>query len=255
MGGVSFLYFYVLRQYLNNEPIQIGIAEVVDGIINNKYLSIYWFFISLFAIYLCIPVLSKISDKMTTFKYIIIIGILFRGCIPFIFNIVGIHYNNDLTPPVVEGFLIYPCVGYYLANYSFSRKQTSIIYLAGAIGWAIQLLGTLLLSTENTVNQLFKGYTNFPCILYSMAVFLLFKNLNSCFKDRLLKAVNLISNTTFGIYLIHMYISSLIGNVINLNGEPLRRIWAFFGPLVLFVICFFIVFIMKHIPILRRLVP
>ena len=40
-----------------------GIREVVDGILNTRYVDIYWFFPALFSVYLCIPILSCIPEK------------------------------------------------------------------------------------------------------------------------------------------------------------------------------------------------
>lgn len=83
-----------------------------------------------------------------------------------------------------------------------------ILYFFGIIGLLIHLIGTYCLSyRDGTINGIFKGYLNFPCILYSNAVFLFFKSIPyiKCPKF-ILKLVEYYNPTTFSIYLVHWFV-------------------------------------------------
>ena len=60
-----------------------------------------------------------------------------------------------------------------------------------------------------------KGYNNVPCVLYSLGIFLLFKNYGNKLMSKFLnKPVNFLAKYTFGIYLIHMYFVEMLPKLI-----------------------------------------
>lgn len=50
-----------------------SLNAILDGIINTKYVPIYWYFISLIPVYLSIPVLSLIPDEQKKSAYFYIL--------------------------------------------------------------------------------------------------------------------------------------------------------------------------------------
>lgn len=51
-------------------------VHILDGILNVRYMEVYWFFIPLFGVYLSILVLASIKDKMKAFSYGSALGII-----------------------------------------------------------------------------------------------------------------------------------------------------------------------------------
>ena len=80
--------FIAIAYKLINKSISLNdlsLINIINGILSTKYLSIYWFFIPLFQIYLCIPFLSIIDKKNRNNIYIYIYN----------FNVFNTkHYNS-----------------------------------------------------------------------------------------------------------------------------------------------------------------
>ena len=86
--------------------VDFNLLNIIDGILNIKYMQIYWFFIPLFAVYLAISILSGIQDKLKIFTYGSILGILLVAVMPLLSKLFGIPYNSGLTPGVVNGYIL-----------------------------------------------------------------------------------------------------------------------------------------------------
>lgn len=159
-----------------------GIREVVDGILNTRYVDIYWFFPALFSVYLCIPILSCIPEKYRKriFGYAILVYFVLEALAPLVCNLMHIEFNEGFGMPAVGGYLIYTLLGYWIDNYELSKKWRCVIYTAALGGFLLMLVGTQILSLKNgTVDTTFKEYRNVPCILYSTGIFLFFKNIKN----------------------------------------------------------------------------
>ncbi|MDO5462768.1 MAG: acyltransferase family protein, partial [bacterium] len=129
-SGMACLYEYFLH------PIRfqgVGLGDIFQGILDATYMPVYWFFMPLFSIYLCMPILTDIKHKKETFTYVVLIGIFVISIAPFL-NGFGI----DLLPkgfsfPICGAYLIYPLLGYLLHHTSFSFKCRMLIYGLGLL--------------------------------------------------------------------------------------------------------------------------
>lgn len=234
--------------------------RILDGILSSKYVGIYWFFLSLFAVYLSMPLLTRITDKIKTFRYGIVLGLIFVAILPLVFELLGMNFSSDLTPPIVTGYLLYVFLGYNLHNTELSKRQRYAIYALGILGWAMHFFGTWFLSFRaGELVQTFKGYLNLPCVLASMAVFVFFKHIDYTQIMAKLKRIPLqkifewFSGVTFGVYLVHFYL--VVSLPTWLNFSPTSWVWRTFGVVAVFCLSSVIVWILQKIPVLRRIVP
>lgn len=233
---------------------------VVSNILNTRYMTIYWFFISLFAVYLSIPVLSAVEDnlKLNIYKYAIILGIVFVAILPLICNICGVDYNDALAPPVVAGYMIFILLGYNLSKIKLTKRQRKLIYLCGMLGAAMHFVGCWILSYRyGEISVTFKGYTNLPSVSYAIAIFVWFKHLNY---DKILRklpwlenAINQLAGLTFGVYLIHGFLVYSLPTVLGFDAR--NWIWRSLGAVVIFTGCSGLVLALKKIPLINRVVP
>src|SRR5699024_10442977 len=91
--------------------------------------------------------------------------------------------------------------------YEITKKSRLSIYLLGIIGLLVHILGTWYFSYQiGEVSRIFKGYTNVPSILYSVAIFTAFKYLNIDLQNILATVTKRFTSVTFGIYMIHWFI-------------------------------------------------
>lgn len=234
-----------------------GIREVVDGILNTRYVDIYWFFPALFSVYLCIPILSCIPEKYRKriFGYAILVYFVLEALAPLVCNLMHIEFNEGFEMPAVGGYLIYTLLGYWIDNYELSKKWRCVIYAAALGGFLLMLVGTQILSLKNgTVDTTFKEYRNVPCILYSTGIFLFFKNIkNEKALGCLAKLTAPFSSLTFGIYLVHFY---LVQMVAIYQIFPITSIkYRIFGTIAIFLISAVAVRILQMIPVIRKAIP
>ena len=247
---IGFIYL-VLKGSVRSEDINI--LHILDGVLNTRYTSIYWFFIPLFGFYLSIPILENIKDKIQWFQYGIALGFLFVVTLPFISSLIGMTYNWALAPSVVNSYILYAMVGYVLSRKDISRIRRWAIYAFGFVGWVMHFLGTIISSPEGQISDIFKGYLNLPCFLHACAVFVLVKYISISRNERYVKILNWFAKRTFGIYLVHIYLVWEIPA--RLHFETGNIIWRTAGAVIVFALSAGIVWIIQQIPVLKRMVP
>lgn len=235
----------------------LTLINVINGVINTKFPGIYWFFMPLFSIYLCIPALSFIEKKNREhiFKYLILAAFALNILLPFICIFLPIDYNGNLNLSMVGGYLFFALVGYYIDNYKIEKRFRYMIYISGIFGLFTHIIGTLYLSYSNgAINETFKGYLNLPCVLYSVSIFLLFKYLDTKKIMSLLSNITrFFSDTTFGIYLIHWFIMDSFLRITGINSTSI--IFRILGGVGIFIVSALIIKILKKLPVLKHIVP
>lgn len=233
------------------------VKTVLLGIANSKIISIYWFFISLFTVYLCIPLFASVAKEIRekVFVYVVAVAFIFNWMIPFLCQVFEISYTSRIGVPVALDYLMYVLLGYLLHNKELRPIHKGVVYALGLGGLAMHMVGTYILSMEaGYVVQLFKGYTKVPCLLYSVAVFVLMKDIGEKIEDgRIIKFVEMVGSYTFSIYLMHYYVMDIMVHLFDINVTSiLYRVGA---PFVIFAICIGLTWCVRKIPVLRKIVP
>lgn len=230
-------------------------SNILISIINCSHMSIYWFFIPLFSIYLSMPVLASISDKIHVFVYMAVYSFLSYSILPFIQSFFHIYINNDIQNLTASGFLLFPILGFLIANTEIKKRYRMIIYTLGIFSFLLHIGMTIYLSKES-INTTFKGYINFPSVFYAVSIFTYCRYQNwSWLKGNkvLFRLFNIIKKTSLGIYLIHgIFVYYLIPNF-HIDMSPLW--FRVFMPFVIIFICSFITVMLQRIPLLKRIVP
>lgn len=229
---------------------------VFEGLLYTKVESTYYFFLILLAIYLAIPFVTMIPNekRQKAFKYIIIVILIVEYISPFILrHLFHRPYNGDWSIPVISRFMIYPVIGYYIHKYEIKNKAA--IYLMGILGFLLIFGGTWIFSYEaESVDRRFKEYLNLPCLCYTSAIFLLFKNLDKTkFIEKLHIVFKLFAPFTFGIYLMHKIVISILEKYSKLD---FSLIWVRLTfPVLVFFALSGILFLIKKVPYLKKIVP
>lgn len=250
---IALIWKIITRQI---EP-PVGPRSLFNMIFNTQIIDIYWFFIPLFIVYLCIPVLAKLRHDNTALWYIVLTGVVINILLPFLSDLCGITWNQSALFPLASGYLVYVILGYLLHNQTMTRPVRLVIYLLGVSGLLFRFIHTIVLSAlSGSFVQTSWGYGNLPCFFESVAVFVLFgqihwdKFFNSSKRVAFLSKV---AGCSFGVYLIHMIVFWYGLSVTGLDGGDVE--WRLIGPLVAYLICVTLVMIMKKLFVLRKLVP
>lgn len=232
----------------------IDFKFIIDGIFNSKIVEIYWFFIPLITVYLAIPIYSLIPvlNRKKAYMYMIAWAMITISILPLCFKILKIKFNNDISAGVVGGYCIYALIGYLIDHYKIKKRKIFIII--GILGLGIHFFGTWYLSYKiGEIDTMFKGYLNIPTVMYSVTIYYLFKEFVNINNPKIINKLNNISNATFGIYLIHIYIIRIIEKILHI-----RTSFTFFKLIetcAVFIVSYLIIYIMKKIPIIKELVP
>lgn len=230
----------------------------LNAFFSNKEQSIYYFMFEILGVYLTMPLLSLLTkdDNRKTLWFIVILYFIFNGFIPNVLEIFGICWNSAFSIRI-NGYLIYAILGYLLSTETLNRKQRIAIYIGAFVGLVYRYLTTFILSkSAGYVVKSSWGYFSWHCILLSIAIFVFIKNLNFDAKiksNKLKKCLANVAGCSFGIYLLHMIVIYYIIEIFNWNEYS----WSFrtIGILVVYLISLGIVFILKRIPIIKKVVP
>lgn len=253
-SGIAFIYA------IWNGSINISdftVKKFLDMFLTTKFMGIYWFFIPLFMVYLSIPVLAYLA--MTEKKYLWYmgsLGFISYSIYPFFCNLLGIRQNGFLFFPLTSGYVFFAIIGYLLSTTEFSQKTRYVIYGIGCASALIQYLGTSYLSMNmGKESMLFREYLNWPSVLYSVSVFVWFKyrKWNKIKKKKIFKFIQELSKTSFGIYLVHMYVINFICEKYSINGYSVA--WRIGGPFFIYIVSFILIECMQKIPIIKKIVP
>ncbi len=231
-----------------------SIIEILNLILNNKIMTVYWFYSSLFAIYLAIPALSQLVKYRETLWYIVLINFFFQSCLPVIRTWTKISWNLDV--PIVGGSIIFVILGYLLKDKKFSGKQRIIVYVLGFGCMIFRYIYTYHFSIlKGSTDTTIMGYNMFHSVLYTIAVWIMLRQIDW---EKLLpffikKNLAMISSCSLGIYLIHHFIMHYEMVFFRINNHSL--FWRTGFIFITYIISLIIVSILKNIPLICRIVP
>lgn len=151
-------------------------------------------------------------------------------------------------------YLFFIVAGYYFGNYDISLKMRKWIYLLALLSIVVIYAGTMFLTLNvPTHYRYFLSYTNIPCTLTAIAVFLLFKyaDWNNISKRLHITSRQLATYSGFslGIYLIQKAWFTILGPLRFFDKHIVLKFF------VMYILCAMSVALMKRIPIVKRLVP
>ncbi len=153
-------------------------------------------------------------------------------------------------------FIGYYILGYYLYHlkieFNKKFKPGILICLALLLLFSIYITRYLSLSAGSFI-ETFNHYTSWNVILSAACIFLLFKELliNNSILNR---SVQLISKHSYGIYLSHVFVLTLLNIWLEpfYISQPLTSI--LLGSIVGFGMSFLLVFVLKQIPFLKKII-
>lgn len=236
----------------------IDLTYIINGLLNGSLVQVYWFFIPLFCIYLSIPVFAAIPDdkKKDILTYVCSLTFILNILIPFLISVFNLKINYTISIAVGGGSLFFALTGYLLHKYEISKKYRMILYILAIMGFLMHFLGTYYLSTSaGEVIKTYKGFTNIPSVLYSLGIFVFIKyDIIKLMKFNIIKKiVGFLDFYTFGIYLIHWYLLQFLIRTFNINNTSI--IYRLFAPLIVLVLSVIIIYLIRKIPIIKKIVP
>lgn len=247
---VAYLFWVAREGELSFSPLFIA-----KGILNCRFMSIYWFFMPLFGIYLSIPVLAMLPEKVRVFTYMSALAFC-TICLPgFVMEAVGNHFfPSSLAFPLCSGYLIYPLLGYILHKTELRPGVRLLIYTAGAASAVAHFFTTLMLSDSEGICRLFKNYQHCTTVFFAAAVFVAVKYHAAAILSPapVRKFIEYVKPTTLGVYLTHIYVYWFCGySGVNTSSLLFRTV----GTCLLFVALVWGIRQVQRLKVGRMLLP
>lgn len=237
----------------------LSVQWVVNGLLSaSTIIQVYWFFQPLFCAYLCIPLFAAISNekKKQVADYVIIAGFVINICIPFLNNTLNIGITWPYSISVVAGYLFWIWAGYRVYYYPPTKWQKVLIYVSAIAGLLIHIIGTYTLSVKmGSIQSLYKGYNNIPCVLYSVGIFVFLRDMAKWIqKSKTIKRIIFfLGNYTFPLFLMHWFI--LYTRKLIMSVDENKSIYRLVAPFAIYLIVICITWVLRKIPGLRKIVP
>lgn len=234
-------------------------SYLISLLLDSKIESKYWFFLSLFGIYMGIPFLApftRTKEDRHLLWGMALLAFVTYSCMPVFCKAAGIHWNTALGFPMAAGNFLFAILGYLLSTTELPLNWRKRIYIAAPFCILFRYFATLILSVpQGSTNKTFFGYIQFHSVILGCAVFLLFKHKNWkwLLYLKLDKAISQIASCSFGIYLIHNMVMTVEKQILDVYVAGWK--WRLVGPFMTYFICFAIVFTAKKIPVLKKLFP
>ena len=240
----------------------INLIQFGNDFLYQKIENTYWFFPLILYLYCLIPVLSIFTEKKEyrgILKGIVIFLFIFKSVLTPIYSVmhksIPSIFNYCLE---ANGYIMFLILGYLLSTTDISKKKRIVIYFLGIISALIRYFYTYHFSMkQGTLNRDLFNYTSALNVFMALSVFLFIKNINwEKIIDKLHikpKYIATISGCSFGVYLIHVLVKTILNKLFSLN--PLSIIYRTIGAICLYIICVIIVMIIKKIPIVKNIVP
>ena len=107
-----------------------------SGIINiftsSQENTVYYYLFVILGLYLTIPLFAPLADKKS--RKLLWYGVgaffVFNALLPNLSKLVGINYNNDLSPQI-GSYVVYIFLGYLLSTAKIPKKYRVLLYLGG----------------------------------------------------------------------------------------------------------------------------
>ena len=235
----------------------VDLKFIYQGITGTSIVDIYWFFTPLFVVYLCMPLYAAVdkSKRKTVFTYVVIAGFVLNILVPFLKSVFSIHLNTPYNVPVASGALIWLPLGWLLHNCEIKKWHKGLIYALAVLGLSMHIWGTYVLSMEaGKIVSTYKGYQNVPCVLYSVGVFVLLKDIGTrVMHGKIAKLLRRMGRYTFPVYMMQFVLLDAVRFLPFINTKSL--LYRLGAPFVMIPIIMAITWCMRKIPVIKKIVP
>ncbi len=252
--SLLFLITFIIIHW-DNETKTLTWRKIVQIIVTGKIpLTNYWFFIPLFFLYIFMPFISLMVERMNTkhISYLCMLLALFQSVIPTLLYALGIY---DKLPLPLNSYLLYTLLGYFFSIKNLEKNRLIMITLCftAIITMAIRYW---LNYNSITKNESLFDYFGLYSLLPACLIFLIVKRTftqDSYISQHSKRITSFLAPKSFGVFLIHTFIIRILDNI---DGFNMNNIW--FIPTA-FCVSYFssiiIVYLLQKNIITKQIVP
>lgn len=218
----------------------------------------FWFLPLIVCLYILTPAIRILAQNgsVRTMAYVVVIWFVVVSLLPY-------HHNSMAFPRQVDNGLVRQVVnflGYFISGYMLVSVRSKItpvlsilVFLLGLSWSCIEVFQNVFLQSQQ-IMYLF-DYISPGNVLMSFGIFSFVLSIfaNQQAKDgRVEKIVASVSSATLGIYFIHAFVWPYLHQKLHFPISPFPN--GTISAIVLFGICFVIIFFLQKIPVLNKFV-
>lgn len=180
----------------------------------------FWFLYVLTTVYIILPFIKKLIsnlDKKELRFWLIgwfVVSFVYKAGQQLYTYITNESlYISLLNIPFFSGYLGFFLLGYYLHKYSLATASKNALYILGFLAFLLIPLMTYINSAgKDFLDETFYGHFSLATVFTAISVFLFIKNTdwNTLLNTKMKKLIVSLSNSTFGIYFIHLLIQLFV---------------------------------------------
>ena len=229
--------------------------------LNEEILLPLWFLYSIIGMYICTPILRKLVKNMEKKDYIFLFVIysIFSGILPIFSHYTNLKITNYLIIPIIGRYIPYYVLGYYMFEKDGIKTSKKGVIIASILS-IVCLVASVVLSYFNVQNTKTVVLDNVDFINLSIPSFAVAYIIKCCFSkvefsDKIKKIIIAISETTFGVYLIHTVFIGHLQFIYNfLMTYVGKNLGIILHNIVFFSILSLIIFILRKIPYINKII-
>lgn len=256
---VVFSAFYYIYQALSGTRPCANIVDFFENLLAGTIITSFWYLYLYIGILLMMPFLQrfvKALDKKDFHVFFAISAIVFSIWPILVHYIPELNYTASFQIPLFNSYICMLFIGYYFRLYGEANQKKDWVFVGV---FAISLLGNVVLTfgeymTTQGADYLFYDNRTLVFIMLEAVSIFYFASYFKC-SEKKGKIIRTIGECTFGIYLIADYVTIktwfLYQNLCcNLHPVLAVVLW----EVTIFSISFLIVWILKKIPGIKKLI-
>lgn len=250
-SAIYCIFYNIALPIVNGEKIDF--YRIVDSLVNGC--DHMWYLYMIIILYLATPFLRmfvKKENKRLVLLFIIV-SIVTQFSLPIMNGVARLWQNAEIVVKFIEqlnlgffsGFVTYYLIGWYIIHVGIKKKW--IFYCLGIFSLLVTIM--YVQNTKDYSN----GYSNMNLfiLMYAVSVFVLINcQQKITMSDKTKSVLAVLSNLTFGVYIVHPLIQTMVGWVIKYTHNPFAYIICSYSVIV--VVSFVGCFIASKTPIIKK---
>lgn len=233
-----------------------SIVAVVTADVSYNYQ--FWYLYMLLGLYIISPAIKKFTDNANKkdFLYVIAIFTIIGFVIPFICGIYSIDSQSIWVvrwlSPFSAYWLLYYLLGTYLERYPLCRWQNQVMILSAVLLGVLTILACIGGGNFQGSLKVWLQYNSPFTLVYTVALFsLIQRKCNSCGLSR----ITGLAKYSLGVYILHPAGIVAMRKILGIDADTFLPVISV--PLltvIVYFICVVATWIIKKIPVVRRVI-